>query len=120
MASIGLRNAISAGDVRVMHLLLWAGLEEHIDEHTIIYALRHAGGNKVQVVNLILMQASRRPTKQIIYAIPQEIEEIKDEGRRENDQEKLDFIDVVTKSIWYEIVKSRMEGFARRRGHLNK
>ena len=117
MAEIGLRNAISVGDTRVIHLLFWAGLRDTIGDHTIIYALRHAGGNKIQVVNHILMHASMRPankTKITPYAVPQEIGDIKDEAQKEKDQEKLDFMDAVTESTWYEVVKPRMDGFSGR------
>ena len=97
VASIGLRNAISAGDVRVIHLLLWAGLIEKLDLDTITYTFRLAGGNKLQVVDQILLHGWWHSPE-----IPHEIEKIKDEAQRGNDQEKLEFIEAVLRYTSYQ------------------
>lgn len=54
MALIGFKDAIAAGDLRVMHLLVWAGLREKVDLELVIEALPLAGGDKFVVMKTLL------------------------------------------------------------------
>lgn len=49
-----MKNAIEVGELRVMQLLLWAGLHQKIDTALIIDALTLAGGDKAAVLETLL------------------------------------------------------------------
>ena len=87
-ALLGLRTAISGGDLRAIHLLLWAGLREKLDVETVIWAVRNAGGNRVNVAEDLM-------TPWLIYCIvpirdlmkfSRALSEIKDQAEVEFDQ----------------------------------
>jgi hypothetical protein len=49
-----MKNAITVGDLRVIHLLLWVGLAEKIDLELVIHAISNAGGDKFAVLETLL------------------------------------------------------------------
>jgi len=107
-SSEGLRRAISAGDLRVIHLLLKAQPDKILDNpYTLKYALRNAGGNKFQVVNFILMVVVDSSLRTWADIIESEVDDLTAKATREGNREELDFIDAILQTRWYEELQDR-------------
>ena len=98
MALSGLKTAISAGDVRAIHLLEWAGLIEKLDIDTMIWALHNAGGNKLAVINQLLRLGFTALWDLDARRLGRALADIRDEAVAESDQEKLDFVKAILNS----------------------
>ena len=101
MALSGLNNAISTGDRRAIHLLVWAGLRERLDIDILIWALRNAGGDKYAVIKQLLVFLSsctsgfsHRETNKLF----RELAEIRGEAEKERSSENLAFVKDVEKN----------------------
>jgi hypothetical protein len=109
VSSEGLQKAISVGDVRVIHLLLEAQPGRKLDSlGTLIYALRNAGGNKVQVVSYIMMAVADN-VREDWHAdiIDSEMDALRSKAMRERNREELEFIDAILETRWYEQLHDR-------------
>ena len=51
MALLGLKKAISEGNIRVMHLLMWAGLHDHSHDIDLTWSIHNAGGDRFETIN---------------------------------------------------------------------
>lgn len=110
MSSEGLRNAISAGDVRVIHLLLEAQPGRKLESlDTLIYALRNAGGNKVQVVSFIMMVVADNVREDWPDIIDFEMNDLRSKAIRERNRKELEFIDAILETRWYEQLQDRIK-----------
>jgi uncharacterized protein with HEPN domain len=92
---MGLRNAIVAGDTRVIHLLEWAGLISKFDIDTLLWAFRNSGGDKIATVNQLLRIGSaagmmNKDTN--LTRVQKELGEMRDEAEHEGDEEKHGFV----------------------------
>jgi hypothetical protein len=92
VALLGLRNAISAGDVAVVVLLLWAGLRYYLDTEMLTWAFHNAEVNKVDIMNYLLAANSRGVD---MLKFKCELDAERDETQRKFDQERLDFLDAL-------------------------
>ena len=88
---IGLKNAIVAGDIRVIHLLAWAGLITKLNIDTLIWAFRNSGGDKIATVNQLLRIGSAAVDLNLTR-IQKELGEMRDEAEYEGDEEKYRFV----------------------------
>ncbi|KAE8440571.1 hypothetical protein EG329_007229 [Mollisiaceae sp. DMI_Dod_QoI] len=86
----GLKKAIIFGDVRAIHLLVWAGMLEKLDVDLLIWAFRNAGGDKVAVINQLLRLNFSVMKDREARKIDKELSEIMDEAKQDGDQEKYE------------------------------
>jgi hypothetical protein len=92
---MGLKNAIAAGDTRVIHLLEWAGLISKLDIDTLLWAFRNSGGDKIATVNQLLRIGSSMGTwneDTNLTRVQKELGEMRDEAEYEGDDEKRGFV----------------------------
>lgn len=90
---MGLKNAIVAGDTRVIHLLAWAGLISMLDTDTFLWAFRNSGGDKIATVNQLLRIAPGTVmTDAELTIFEKELGEMRDEAEQEDDEEKRGFV----------------------------
>jgi hypothetical protein len=77
--------------LRAIHLLLWAGLKEKLDVKTVIWAVRNANRNRVNIVedllNMWLLQHDMNIDD--LVKIEAALAEIKDQAEVESDRETL-------------------------------
>jgi len=88
---MGLKNAIIAGDTRVIHLLAWAGLISKLDIDTFLWAFRNSGGDKIATVNQLLRIGSTTVDTNLTR-VQKELGEMRDEAEHEGDEEKHGFV----------------------------
>lgn len=90
----GLKNAITTGDTRAVHLLAWYGLIEKLDIETLLWTFRNAGGERIATVNQILRLGFSDISSNFKNArkVQRLLSDMEDEGKQEGDQGKLDFV----------------------------
>ena len=94
---IGLRTAVVEGDLRVIHLLYWAGLKERVDVETVIWVIQNAVKDQKKVAEVIMsmwleahdMNARERSL------IDTAVAEIKDKAIAESDDETIAYVDAL-------------------------
>ena len=89
---MGLKNAIAAGDTRVIHLLEWAGLIGKLDPDTLLWAFRNAGGDKIAIVNQLLRIGFTAMSNKDTTIVQKGLAEMRDEAEQEGDDEKREFV----------------------------
>jgi len=97
----GLRSAVSAGELRVVHLLLWAGLFKKLSIDTIIWSFRTAGGDKLAVVNHLVELGFSSLDYKEKRRVVSELEDLEDEAIQNNDQDTFNFAKGVFESLAY-------------------
>jgi hypothetical protein len=94
---LGLRTAVLEGDLRVIHLLCWAGLRERVDVETVIWVIKNAGKNKTKVATdmmsmwLEVHDMGARERSLIDTAVA----EIKDRAIAESDDETIAYVNAL-------------------------
>jgi hypothetical protein len=89
VALLGLKNAIMAGDLRVIHLLEWAGLYGKPDVEFLIWAAHNAGGDKVTIMKRLL-HGNFSDTEVIKFYSA--MDQLRSKAERESDTLTLDLI----------------------------
>ena len=91
---LGLKKAVIDGELRVIHLLFWAGLHESVDIETIVWVIHNAGGNKVTVAMLVISLWLERHTIDLHEQslLEMALAEVKEKGLAESDMEKVDMV----------------------------
>ena len=88
----GLKNAITTGDTRAIHLLEWYGLIEKLDIEGLLWTFRNAGGERIATVNQVLRLGFVSSNFKNARKVQRLLSDMEDEGVQEGDQEKLDFV----------------------------
>lgn len=98
VALLGLKRAIIAGHIPVVHLLIGAGVV--FDEEFLLWAYRNSGENKIVIMDWLLADNPHASiSMEVWYRL---IGSLGADGRgaeQEADQERLDFIDCVQNSL---------------------
>jgi len=94
----GLKIAITVGDVRAIHLLLWAGLLEKLDVEILTWAFRNAGGDRIATVNQILRFGLVYICEKDFQKIQRALTDMQDEAEQEGDKAKFEFVKEIRNS----------------------
>ena len=102
---LGLQTAVAEGDLRVIHLLHWAGLWERVDIETVVWVVKNASKDRLNVLNEIttLWFDNHATEIQELFPIEKALAEMRDQGVIESDEETLAFAKTV--SGWFGIGK---------------
>ena len=106
MALEGLKKAITFGDIRAIHLLVWTGVIEKLDVNLLVWAFRNAGGDKIAVINQLLRLNFGVMRDKVSRRIDKELAGMLDEARQEDDEEKLELVEGIISS---ETLDGRLE-----------
>jgi len=104
-AMLGLRSAVGEGDLRLIHLLFWAGLTERVDIETVIWVIRNAGTNRIQVVEGIVWMFAESHSMNLLEMslIEKTLAEIKDQAVVDSDEETMAFVQAIGE--WFDGIK---------------
>lgn len=58
---MGLKNAISTGNLQVIYILQYLGLAENVTLDLLKWATQHAGGDKLEVITRLMSMCVQRP-----------------------------------------------------------
>jgi hypothetical protein len=92
---LGLKTAVAEGDLRVIHLLNWAGLWERVDIEAMVWAIKNAGTNRLNVVDEVfymwIYNHSMDLSEQSM--IGKVLAEIRDQAVVKSDEETVAFVE---------------------------
>jgi hypothetical protein len=94
-----------------VHLLEWAGLATRPDTDTLLWALRHAGGTKTAIIHQLLRTNfgnGMMLTDKDIRRVYKEVHTMRDEAQKDNDIQKLAFVEDLLSSEVYNALVERM------------
>lgn len=90
----GLREAIRAGNTRVIHLLVWIGLHDNLDLRWLFWTFRNAGGRlrkgRLATVYEVFRLVLRNISTGDVTRIRQGIIDFRDEAVHSRDQAMID------------------------------
>ena len=93
---LGLKNAAAGGDLRVIHLLFWAGLWERVDVETMVWVIHNAGPDaerkrEIFMKMLILWTEKHELTHHEKSIMQRALAEVKENATPEHNAESIDF-----------------------------
>jgi hypothetical protein len=102
-AMLGLQTAVTEGDLRVIHLLHWAGLWERVDIETLVWAIKNASKDRLNVLDEITRLWFEKHAMEIQeqFPIDKALAEMQDHAVAESDEETLSFVKAVKE--WFGI-----------------
>jgi hypothetical protein len=101
---LGFKTAVLEGELRVIHLLFWAGLWERVDVHTIVWVLHNTGRNRLNVaLEVLRLWIEKRSTNlQDQLLLEMILNEFKEKVTAELDERMITFVDSVLQGIGME------------------
>lgn len=90
LAQLGLKTAIATGDLRIIHLLQWAGISERFDREWLIWAIQNASGDRLIVMKSLLFHCKLSQLDG--YKFQTAMQKFRDRAERVSDQATVEFI----------------------------
>ena len=98
---VGLDNAISIGNCRIVHLLLWAGMSEHVCLDTILRATQSSCINRRSVIREVVSWwvLKNHMNKEECRRIGQEMARMNRDAERNSDKDMMESVKAILGQI---------------------
>lgn len=94
---LGLKTAVTEGELRVIHLLFWAGLSDRVGIETVVWVIHNAAQNRFKVVEEVMKLWVEKHDIDVHEGslLEEACQEVKEKAVAESDKEGLALLEAL-------------------------